>query len=138
MIRLVTLEEVKRNLGYDTTAEDVRLEELIDDASEAILNYLEVEWSRVTQYADDASDEDIAAYERAFGTWTDSNGLVLTDSTGVYPATDSNGSSLIPGAIRRATHLMIGALDKDREGETDGFTMAVVSLLKRYRMPTLR
>jgi hypothetical protein len=115
--RLVSLTEAQRNLRYEDDDVPTDLGQLVEDASQIIINYL-----------------DACALGIAEG-WTDSSGAPLTDSIG-DPLTDSSGNSIIPGSVRRATLLVIGALDKDREGQTDPITPAVVSLLTRYRDPT--
>lgn len=155
LYRLVTLEEAKANMRYIGTTEDADLQRLVDDASQFVMNYLEAAYARARQYSgdDDVSDEDIAGYAAAFDGWTDSSGLPLVDSSGDPlvidydtdsfgdPVLDSDGNyvggrSIIPGSVRRATLLVIAALDKDREGQTDPITPAVKSLLVRYRLPT--
>lgn len=155
--RLVTLDEVKRNSRYVGTASDVELQEMIDDASQHVLDYIQSAWARARQYSgdDDVTDEEIAAYERAFGGWTDSSGNPLVDSSGdpliVDYDTDSNGDpvldsngdyvgghSIIPGQIRRATLLVVAHLDENRSGgDVRPINAAVESLLVRYRPPTV-
>lgn len=136
MTRLVTVQQAEANLLYQGADVPDDLPDIVDDASAIVMNYLNASWSRVRQFSGDASDEEIAAYQAAFGSWTDSSGDPLTDSTG-DPATDSSGASVIPGSVRRATLLVIGALDAHREGDVDPITPAVVSLLVRYRGPTV-
>lgn len=134
LYRLVTLAEVKRNSRYTGTANDVELLEIIDDASQFVMNYL-----------------DGAA---TLSGWTDSNGIPLVDSNGDPliidyltdsngdPLTDSNGDyvgghTIIPGSVRRATLLVVASLDTNREGTVDPITPAVRNLLVRYRDPTV-
>jgi len=152
--RLVSLDDVKRNLRYIGNANDAELQQKLDNASHQIMDYLEAEWCRARQYSGEATDTEVAAYNKAFGSWTNSSGAPLTDSNGdpliVGYQTDSNGDpvldsngdrigghSVIPGSVREATLLMIGALDENREGQVDPITPAVKSLLVRYRPPTV-
>lgn len=153
--RLVTLAEAKANGRITSTGEDSYLQDLVDDASRIIMNYLESAWARVRQYSgdDDVSGEFIAESEKAFGGWTDSNGIPLVDSNGdpliVDFNTDSNGDpinadsngnptdgrSIIPADVRRATFVAIEAMNRDRTGEA--ITPAVKALLVRFRPPTV-
>lgn len=156
MYRLVTLEEAKQNANYDSDADDVKLAQIVDDASQLVMNYLEAAWARVRQFsgADDVTDQELAQYTAAFGGWTDSNGLPLVDSSGdpliVDYDTDSNGDaltdsngdfigghSIIPGPVRRATLLATAVLIAYPDGSTDPITAAVKSLLVRYRPATV-
>lgn len=163
MYRLVTLEEAKANARYDGTDNDADLLATVNDASQIVMNYLEASWARTRQYSGDATDEEIAAYERAFGGWTDSGGNPLVDSNGdpliVDYDTDTNGDpvldtngdyiggrSIIPGPVRRATLLVINALDEERSGLgstgmdpqwRNPISRAVESLLVRFRPPTV-
>jgi len=164
LYRLVTLAQAKRNLRYDSTADDADLLDLVNDASQIVMNYLEAVGSRARQFSGDTavSASDIAAYAAAFDGWTDSSGIPLvdsngdplivdyeTDSTGA-PILDSNGDhiggrSIIPGPVRRATLLVINALDKERAGignpgqvaePLNPISPAVAAVLVRFRPPT--
>lgn len=157
MYRLITLEEAQRRRRYVPSDDnDVELLELVDEASQIVMNYLQSAWARTRQFLDDedVTDEEIAAYQKAFGSWTDSSGLPLVDSSGDPlivefdtdtngdPVTDSNGDyvgghSIIPGPIRAATKLVLGALDSEREGQVDPITPAVKSLLVKYTPPAV-
>jgi hypothetical protein len=150
LFRLVTVEAAKANSVYDSDADDAKWEQIVDDASQFVMNYLEAEWSRVRQYLDDPDvdvlDEEIAAYERAFGGWTDSSGFPLVDSNGdpllVDTTLDSNGDeigghSIIPGPVHRATLLVTAVLLRHPHGDVDPITPAVKSLLVRFRPPTV-
>lgn len=154
--RLVTLDEVKQNSAYDSDADDVKLRQIVDDASQIVMNYLEAAWARVRQFSgdDDVTDQEIAAYQKAFGSWTDSSGMPLVDSStgdplivdydfdsNGDPLTDSNGDyigghSIIPGPVHRATLLVADVLITHPDGTVDPITPAVVSLLVRFRLPT--
>lgn len=132
--RLVTLSDAKSQLAYDDSAHDAELTFRLEAVSGAIMNYLSSAWARTRQFSGDASDEEIAAADRAFGDWTDSSGTVLTDSSG-DPATDSSGASVVPGAVRAAVICALAAWDEDRT--VDLITPAVRSLLTQYRNPTV-
>lgn len=155
LYRLVTLAEAKQNANYDSDADDTKLTQIVDDASQLVMNYLEAAWSRVRQFSgDDVTDEELAFYNRAFGLWTDSNGLPLVDTNGDpltvdYP-TDTNGDpnldsngdivggrSIVPGEVHRATLLVTAVLIAYPDGSVDPITPAVKSLLVRYRPPTV-
>lgn len=118
--RLITLDELKRNLGYDgITDQDERLTELAEDASELVINYI--------------GDSNPSCYAG----WASTSGIPLVDTNG-DPELDTNGESVVPRAVRRATLLVAGALDKDREGQTDPITEAVKSILySGFRTPVV-
>ena len=116
--RLVTLEEAKRNLRYESsdTSSDARLLEIIEDASRAVMQEIDFSIRGVAEG------------------WTDSSGMPLTDSVG-DPATDSNGEPLIPRSVRRATLLAVGILDEHPSGDVDPISDAVRTLLRVYIDP---
>lgn len=137
--RLVTVAEARENLGYVETEQDARINRLVLDASQIIMNYL-----KSSPFLDG---------------WTDTSGIPLVDRDGnplrigavgmldengeFQLAVDSNGDpidegqSIIPGQVRSATLLVINALDEDREGKRDPLSPAVESLLMRFRDPAL-
>lgn len=110
--RLVTLEYVKQNSRITFSADDDFLEELVADASESIMDYIDVAYSLALVDAD----------------WTDSYGVPLTDSNG-----DPLDAEAVPGPIRRATVVTVALWYEDAEGLRDALPPAAVSLLARTR-----
>lgn len=144
--RLVTLAEAKDQLSIVGDEDDKRIDRLVLDASQAIMNYLKI--------------------SPALDGWTDTAGIPLVDANGdplrigavgglntagvfvyTYAEYDTAGNgigdpidvgiSIVPGPVRLATFVAIAALDDDREGAKDPITPAVVSLLERMRDPAM-
>lgn len=131
MYRLVTLAEAKDHLGLLDTEDDARVDRLVLDASQIVMDYC------------NANHEG----------WTDTDGAPLTDTNGdplrldatvdtagnLVLDTDGNavnpGQSIIPGQVRAATLLVIGRLDDDREGKEDPLSPAAKTLLVAYHDP---
>lgn len=113
MTMLVTLAQVKLHLRLDTDDEDELVELLTHAASEAVLGYIR-------------NGPDL---------FLDSAGDVIEDSNG-----DPIG---IPYDVKAATLLLVGFLYRNRDADPDkdfshGYLpIAVMSLLYRYRDPSL-
>lgn len=138
--RLVTLAEAKDQLSIVDDADDARIDRLTIDASQIVMNYLH-------------------EHSAFLSGWTNTSGIPLVDADGnplriggrghldtsgqfvLDLDTDGNpidaGISVIPGMVRSATLLVIAALDDDREGVTDPISVAVQSLLMRFRDPAV-
>lgn len=131
--RLVTVDEAKDQLSVLHSSDDARIGRLVLDASQIVMDY-------------------IGTGSLSIDGWTDSDGKPLVDENGDpqrVPIVDSNGDpvldtngdptyyeiSMIPGPVRKATLLVIGNLDDDREGLRDPLTPGVASLLARFRDP---
>jgi hypothetical protein len=132
--RLVTLEEAKRNVSELTADDDVRLGELVIEASPAIMELIE-------------------GSPRVSG-WTDTSGVPLTyangdpqrmgalgslDTAGNFVfAEDTDGEiiepgiSIVPGPVQRATKALIAHWDDNRDG---GVPPAVFNILAAYIDP---
>lgn len=139
LYRLVTVEEARDQLSILEHEEDVRINRLVLDASQIVMDYLKS--------------------SPALEGWTDTSGAPLVDADGnpimvgaagmldeagnFVLATDSSGMpidaghSIIPGPVRAATLLIIAALDDDREGKREPISPAVESLLARFRDPAM-
>jgi hypothetical protein len=139
LFRLVTVAEAKDQLSILDSSEDARINRLVWDASQIVMNYLK-------------SSPALAA-------WCDTAGIPLVDANGdpqrvgaqghldtsgqfVFDVDTAGepidaGQSIIPGPVRAATLLVIAHLDDDREGKADPISFAVQSLLERYRDPAL-
>jgi hypothetical protein len=138
LYRLVTLAEAKEHLGVLVNDDDVRIDRLVLDVSQIIMDY-------------------IGGSSAALNGWTDTSGAPLVDangnpsrigavgtldSAGNFTLTlDSNGDpidegvSSVPGPVRNATLLAIANLDDDREGTRNALSPGVESLLARFRDP---
>lgn len=114
--RLVTLADIKTQLVYDDTLSDGALGFRLETVSQVIMEY-------------------IGAESLGLDGWTDSSGAPLMDSTGIVPATDSNGDSLVPGPVRAAVILSMAAWDESRGANL--ITQAVKDVLMRLRLPTV-
>jgi gp6-like head-tail connector protein len=139
LYRLVTLAEAKDQLSILDTEDDKRINRLVLDASQIVMNYL-----KVSPALDGWTDTDGVPLVDANGDPLRVGALGDFDSSGVFVFDlDSNGDpinegeSIIPGPVRAATLLVIARLDDDREGEKDPISLAAQSLLERYRDPTL-
>jgi hypothetical protein len=142
LFRLVTLAEAKDHLAILDSADDRRIDRLVFDASQLVMDY-------------------IGTNSLALGGWCDTSGKPLVDDNGdplrvgalghlntagdFVLDLDTNGDpinigvSVIPGPVRAATLLVIGNMDAKR-GEDDGanpISAGVESLLARYRLPVL-
>lgn len=141
LFRLVTVAEAKDQLSLLDNEDDVRINRLVLDASQVIMDYL--------------------AGSKAIEGWTNTSGIPLVDANGdplrigaqghlntagdfVFDL-DTNGDpinpgvSIIPGPVRAATLLVIANLD-DKRGEddkVDPISIGVQSLLMRFRDPVI-
>lgn len=116
-MKLVTLAQVSAHLRRDTTADDADLEDIIEAASEMVVDY-------------------IGAAADAF---LDSAGDPVEDSNGEYPD--------VPKRVQRATCVLAGFLYKERDGSNENqvpsqwgygyLPVGVVSLLYSMRKPTV-
>lgn len=91
MIALVTLEEARRHLAMDHTADDGYIQGLIYAASQAVVNYV-------------TSDLVVG--------WLDSSGNLIPDTS---DTADSSNQGLVPEDVRFATLLLIGDFYANRE-----------------------
>lgn len=148
LYRLVTVDEAKDQLSILDDEDNARVNRLVLDASQIVMNYLKS--------------------SPALAGWCDTSGLPLVDANGdpqrvgatgtlntagdFILTLDSNGDpvndgiSIIPGPVRVATLLIIAALDAEREAIgrpgvpqewLDPISPAVESVLMRYRDPAL-
>ncbi len=140
LYRLVTVGEARAELSILDNEDDERINYLIVDASQIIMDYLKKN----------------NAY---LGGWCDTSGLPLVDSNGnpqrvgavgsldtggnFVLALDTHGDpinpgiSIIPGMVRRACFFVIVNIAEVRDGTRDPLTPGVESLLMRVRDPAL-
>ena len=141
LFRLVSLQDVKDQLGILDTEDDRRLDTLIIDASQDIMDYLgEQVGGGTSPFLDGWCDSfgmplvDEDGNPERVGATIDSGGELVLDSNG-DPV--NIGISIIPGPVRRATLLHIANLDDDREGHGDSLSIGVQNLLMRLRDPAV-
>lgn len=88
---------------------------------------------RVSAGEDDAAIKDLI--DAASGIIVDY--LKLKEIPGDWALENGDTPSTVPGPVRSAVLLVLGALYADREGTTDPLTPAVESLLMRLRDPAV-
>lgn len=104
MARLLTLDVAKEHLKPPGDIDDTRIQRLIIEASEIVLDYLKLPFD---------------SYQNSDGTVND---------------------SILPGAVRSATLLVLGSLYDNADGQNpdkQALSEAVKSLLHSRRVPTL-
>lgn len=137
--RLVTLAEAKDQLSIVDNADDARIDRLTINASQIIMNYL-----KRSPFLDGWTNTSGVPLVDADGNPIRIGGVGHLDTNGNFVLDlDTNGNpidagvSIIPGMVQQATLLVIAALDDDREGATDPISVAVQSLLMRFRDPAV-
>ena len=113
--RLVSLDEVKRQLVYDNALSDAALTFRLEAVSGALVDFI-----------GEHSEHGLDGWADSGGPFVDSNG---------DPELDSNGVSIVPAHVQAATICAMAAWDEQRGA--DLITPAVKSLLARTRRPVV-
>lgn len=134
LYRLVSVEQAKANMRILHSFEDATLDELVIQASHAVMDYVGADSLALDGWCDTNGLPlvDADGNPQRIGAEVDSNGDLVLDSAG-DPVDD--GISIIPGPVQRATLVTIANWYDDAEGLRDGLPVAAQSLLVRFRDP---
>jgi hypothetical protein len=149
--QLVTLAQARKHVNVDHTDDDVKLAEIVIQASAVVLNYLNQyprgEYEALPVYDPTAAPvlvapwpwEWVASTTRPPYWWPTTRIIYQQLPPYIADGWDQSGSPAgeVPGAVTAATLLVIGALYRDREGQTDPISTAVKSLLGFYKQPPM-